>query len=420
MPDTIAYTPAKLDNTTAEGRSGATHAGGQVFDDYSLTPKTATTNRAQRLREMQLLFERMWAFLMQLRAEHVSGLNIAVNPGAYRKSDNSDVWFAGSASFAADDNATRYVWIDTATNGLAKGAAWPGTPHTFVPICRVIAASGVVTEIRDYSNLLKCWLVASGAAVSGTDATTFVLDQDNAGAPAATSGVKGNRGTGGAGEKWYMRWTEASELFDFLAKDTALTLATINALALKISGTTMVDSNGAAKVAAAVAGDGLSHSSGALVVNVDSATVEINSDALRVKDGGVTAAKLSAAVQGDVPYATVNSLSSADDTKTVQVRLKDLAGAALADDDLIEVGVYADAALAATHATATLSNTPSAGTFANWVTSNKEARYRADSGGSIDVALSHAGVNGTVYVGLRSTRGGRHYNCQVVGVFVKA
>lgn len=50
----------------------------------------------------------------------------------------------------------------------------------------------------------------------------------------------------------------------------------------------------AAKIASAVAGSGLSGGAGtALAVNVDDSTVEINTDALRVKDAGITSAKLS-------------------------------------------------------------------------------------------------------------------------------
>lgn len=48
----------------------------------------------------------------------------------------------------------------------------------------------------------------------------------------------------------------------------------------------------------AVAGDGLEASSGVLAVGVDDSTVEINSDALRIKDDGVTGAKLAPAVAG--------------------------------------------------------------------------------------------------------------------------
>jgi hypothetical protein len=55
-----------------------------------------------------------------------------------------------------------------------------------------------------------------------------------------------------------------------------------------------------AKLASAVAGNGLSGGAGtALAVNVDDSTIEINTDALRVKDAGITSAKLASAVAGN-------------------------------------------------------------------------------------------------------------------------
>ena len=53
----------------------------------------------------------------------------------------------------------------------------------------------------------------------------------------------------------------------------------------------------AAKIASAVAGSGLSGGAGtALAVNVDDSTIQINSDTLRVKDSGITSAKLSSSL----------------------------------------------------------------------------------------------------------------------------
>tara|TARA_Y100000592_G_scaffold61510_1_gene96081 strand:+ start:1968 stop:4610 length:2643 start_codon:yes stop_codon:yes gene_type:complete len=49
----------------------------------------------------------------------------------------------------------------------------------------------------------------------------------------------------------------------------------------------------------AVAGDGLAASSGVLAVGVDDATIELNSDALRVKDGGIDADALASSVAGN-------------------------------------------------------------------------------------------------------------------------
>lgn len=61
------------------------------------------------------------------------------------------------------------------------------------------------------------------------------------------------------------------------------------------------------KIASSVAGNGLAGGAGtALSVNVDASTIEINADTLRVKDGGITAAKLSAAVLALMSPKTIN------------------------------------------------------------------------------------------------------------------
>ncbi len=61
-------------------------------------------------------------------------------------------------------------------------------------------------------------------------------------------------------------------------------------------------------LASSVAGAGLSEASDVLSVNVDGSTLEISSDTLRVKDGGVTAAKI-----GDPELAALAGLTSAAD-----------------------------------------------------------------------------------------------------------
>lgn len=75
--------------------------------------------------------------------------------------------------------------------------------------------------------------------------------------------------------------------FDTSAVDNNTIELGSGALRVKDAGVT------AAKLAAAVAGNGLSGGAGtALAVNVDASTIEINTDILRVKDLGITTAKL--------------------------------------------------------------------------------------------------------------------------------
>lgn len=71
-------------------------------------------------------------------------------------------------------------------------------------------------------------------------------------------------------------------------------------------------------LAASVAGAGLAESSDVLSVNVDNSTIEINSDTLRVKDGGITAAKVAAdvATQAELD-AHVNDTTDAHDASAI-------------------------------------------------------------------------------------------------------
>lgn len=85
------------------------------------------------------------------------------------------------------------------------------------------------------------------------------------------------------------------------------------------------------------AGDGLGLTDGgagaaaALAVNVDGVTVEINADALRVKDAGITAAKLAAALQDALPTVTITVGAESLDTIEVTAQAKDAAGNNLAE-----------------------------------------------------------------------------------------
>jgi hypothetical protein len=92
--------------------------------------------------------------------------------------------------------------------------------------------------------------------------------------------------------------------------------------------------------AADIAGDGLAASSNQLAVQVDDSTIETDSDALRVKDAGITEAKLNASVAGDgLTGGAGNALAvgagSLIDVQAnvVDVDLTEAAAATLADGD---------------------------------------------------------------------------------------
>ena len=65
-----------------------------------------------------------------------------------------------------------------------------------------------------------------------------------------------------------------------------------------LDGDNLMKSDSMADYATAIAGDGLAASNGALSVGVDNSGIEINTDALRLKDNGVTLAKMAGLARG--------------------------------------------------------------------------------------------------------------------------
>ena len=115
--------------------------------------------------------------------------------------------------------------------------------------------------------------------------------------------------------------------------------------------------------ATAIAGNGLAASSGVLAVGVDDATIELNSDALRIKDGGVDADALASSVAGNglaggggtALSLDLNELSAAavavgadsiaiidaDDNSSKKEAISDLATAMAGDGLAASSGVFA-------------------------------------------------------------------------------
>lgn len=76
-----------------------------------------------------------------------ASLNVAVSAFGYRNAAGARASYAGTASFAVDDDATSYLWL-TDGGTLTKGAAWP-TGTDVVRLASVVAAGGVVTSVVD-------------------------------------------------------------------------------------------------------------------------------------------------------------------------------------------------------------------------------------------------------------------------------
>lgn len=104
----------------------------------------------------------------------------------------------------------------------------------------------------------------------------------------------------------------------------------------------------AAELDATVAGNGLAGGAGtALSVNVDGTTLEINADALRVKDGGLAAAKLASATSAQLLVANASGVPTWR-TVTGDVTIDNLGATAIAAGVIVNNDVNAAAAIAYT------------------------------------------------------------------------
>lgn len=414
MSSTIGYTPGNLSAAVAAAQESQTHRGGNKYFSRQVTDTTPVSRTAYQCQRDNLQMEREWVHLLPGRVEWVSGLNVGVNPTWYRKSDETDVLYAGTAALAITAASTRYVYIDHADNTAKEAAAWPGTKSAFTPLAIVTTSATAVTEIVDATNLTRLQAHASSTSPTGTTGTTFTLDSDNAGA-GADQDLRFNRGSSDA-EDAALRWNESDARFDLLTQDTTGTLAPVNCDEVQVAGTTALDADGAAKVQAAVAGDGLTHSSGVLAVNVDDSTIEIATDTVQVKDAGVTAAKLADAVADKLPQVSIPDASGAS-PQTVRVQMKDRQGNDLDEVCYVEVGVFDDADGAAFAANATIAVGGSAGSLVRTVTSGKDLIVKTNSSGECDLVVTD-GTSETVYLLARATWRSRALDAQDVGTVV--
>lgn len=88
----------------------------------------------------------------------------------------------------------------------------------------------------------------------------------------------------------------------------------------------------AAKIAADIAGNGLAQAvGGALDVSVDSSTIEINADIVRVKDAGITAAKIAS---GAVTTAKLDTTAGSEAVTTATIRDANVTTAKVADANI--------------------------------------------------------------------------------------
>jgi hypothetical protein len=103
-----------------------------------------------------------------------ASLNVQVTSGRFRLGDGTTVLYAGTGSFAVTDNATTYLWLDSA-GALQSGSALP-TTTAHVPLAAVVASAGVIDAITDRRPVFSAVLDATGGAPVDAQYVTLATD----------------------------------------------------------------------------------------------------------------------------------------------------------------------------------------------------------------------------------------------------
>jgi len=259
----------------------------------------------------------------------------------------------GVTSWSAGDR----VLLTGQTNGVENGiwevqtGSWT-RPSDFANGASVAGAFCFVEQGDNYADTGWVCTNDSGSDVVGTDSLSLSqfsgAGQITAGTGLTKSGNTIHVGDGTVGVVGGINRT---------ADDIAVAVDN-STLELNASGYVQIKDAGVteAKLAASVAGDGLTGGAGsALSVNVDNSTIEIVSDALQVKDGGITEAKL------DINNAPTDGYYLKWNASAGKMEWSDIDVDAVQDSDVVCNEIPAGS-INSVNTVFTLANSPVAGT----------------------------------------------------------
>ena len=277
----------------------------------------------------------------QLQVVDEGSLKIGVYPGGYTLGGTRET-FEGATNQSVPDNETRYVYIDS-DNTLQIAAVEPNDLTTFMPLAKVVTAGGVTT-ITDRRMLAAFHTpqIENPGDITGTPSTTFHIDNDN-------DGPKLKNASGD------LQVRNAAD-----DDDADLRCGKLNALdEVQVNGTTALNSS---------------------------------AQAAAVADAIVSAAKLSATLQDQIPTCTIQVGNEASDAIDVTVQLKDAAGNNLAEKNLARlwVGDSAKGGACATAPSGGLS--VQTGTLLNTMTADKHLNVISDGNGAIVLRITDTGT----------------------------
>lgn len=319
--DTDAVTTAKILNANVTGA--------KIESSVALAGSPTTTTQSPGDNTTKIATT---AFVQAAVTASAAGLDVKASVRALK---DSNLALSGGAALSIDGvttaNGDRVLLTGQtagAENGIyvvsGIGTAYALTRSSDADISAEVTAGmfTFVTEGTSYAD--TGWVLVTNDAIT-LDTTSLSFTQfTGTGAITAGAGLtkSGNTLDVGAGDG-----------IDVAADSIAVDVSDFAGAGLENDGSNNL------RIASTAAGAALTLTAGVLDVAVDGSTIEVSSDALRVKDAGITAAKLAAAVAGDgltggagsaLAVGAGDGISVAADSVAVSVSA--IAGAGLEDD----------------------------------------------------------------------------------------
>lgn len=317
-----------ISNAAADALDGTSDsATGLEYIAENTNPSSSPTLKQRYNRLTQRLYKILFPTSQGRIAQSSLGALKIIVYGIDYTLGGAHVSFTTTDNVSVTNAATNYVYLDASNVLTVNTSGFPADITTYYRLGTVVCSGGAITAINDQRGYQDHVVpLTTSSSDSGTNNTSFILDADNA-STGADQQVRFNRGSTDT-EDAAVEWDESNDRFNFRKQHSTSTQSPINASAYQVAGTALLDSNGAAKVQAAVAGDGLDHSAGVLSVktasakgtSIDSDIVTVDpSDGISIDANGV---RIAATSNGGLTF------SGTTGSKTIEV---------LPDDATIEV-----------------------------------------------------------------------------------
>lgn len=428
-------TPLEISTAAADALSGTTDTRTAIAYLPAGARRTSSPTLAQRVYRIHRHMLRTLAGTRAGMAVKTGTLQIGAYPLRYRKADGTAAYFEGGLLSLTASN-TNYVYIDHATNLLAKSTTgWPADITTFTALAEYVCdGSDITTEddAADRRGLNLFQTNSSSTSPTGTTATAFTLDSDNAGA-GVDQQLRANRGTDDA-EDAALEWDESDDRWNVLEQHSSGTLCPLNAGSIQVTGATVIGADGdieAASIATdqlyvvgangttpvglrltAMAGSG---APGAGTHAVGELALDVSGVLFVCVAAGTPGTWQKVGEQDDVIVWSIgNGSAAAGGAASCTIQAQDQFGNAVAAAMIVDVYLMDDTDGAA-DAPNCSTFTVTTGTNVRTLTANKSYRCKTDANGTLVFTVVNS-IADQVYVLLAAPPGARTFTCDDRGV----